>query len=84
MSFDFPSPVTKSEGSPSAGSGQAFDFAQYRFSTPRRKTCPWGPRLWGTLIVVGIAPGDRDHPQIVIEYRREVVYETQKNIHRPD
>jgi hypothetical protein len=42
MSFDFPSPVTKSEGSPSAGSGQAFDFAQYR--------------LGSTLIVVGIAP----------------------------
>jgi len=57
-----PSPVPKSEGSPSAGSGQAFDFAQDRFSTPRTKTCPWGPRLWGTLIVVGIAPGDRGHP----------------------
>jgi hypothetical protein len=35
MSFDFPSPVPKSEGPPSAGLGQAFDFAQYR--------------LWGTL-----------------------------------
>ena len=43
-----PSPVPKSEGYPSAGSGQAFDFAQYR--------------LGGTLIVVGIALGDRGHP----------------------
>jgi hypothetical protein len=40
MSFDFPSPVPKSEG--------YFDFAQYR--------------LRGTLIVVGIAPGDLGHP----------------------
>jgi hypothetical protein len=65
-----PSLVPKSEGYPSAGSGQAFDFAQYR--------------LRGTLIVVGIEPGDQSHLQIVIEYSREVVHETQKNIHRPD
>ena len=64
------SPVPKSEGYPSAGSGQAFDFAQYR--------------LWGTLIVEGIEPGDRSHLHIVIKYSREVVHETQKNIHRPD
>jgi predicted RNA binding protein YcfA (HicA-like mRNA interferase family) len=41
-------PGPQKRGIPFGGSGQAFDFAQYR--------------LWGTLIVVGIAPGDRGHP----------------------
>jgi hypothetical protein len=36
---------------PSAGSGQAFVFAQYR--------------LWATLIVVGIALGDQGHPPAI-------------------
>jgi Dolichyl-phosphate-mannose-protein mannosyltransferase len=25
-------------------------FLRPRFSTPRTKTCPWGPRLWGALL----------------------------------
>ena len=57
--------------------GKALLHRKGHSSTPRTKTypftpahkdhapgtpSPWGPRTGGTLIVVGIAPGDRGHP----------------------